>query len=495
MINRLSKKAKFNLILGTVTVLAVGAFGWFTYKDWEKVGTLDQESEGLEARIKKADAEIRTIPALEDRVIVLRQNVQEYVNILPDDAEVHAFVDKLTEFASEAGINVNKLDDRAAKQRKTRRGRAATEAFERITYKLELSGTMESLMAFIDRFENKYDRFVRIPSFEVRAFEDRSSSRGNEELDPTTIERHHEIKMDLETFVYNPKTKTSAQPVQIAGEAQKLSRLRAEGRLGHAESDMAFVRYVYDPTKTPRDVFVDPRIFMPANLKISSEVREEQRQVLSGLVNAVSALKDAYDVHEQEKSIVERLRLLDVDDAKLESLRAESQQLKDAEFFTVHELDAEFKDEVLARLDQLAERRGKGQGSSVVTMQSLEKRVEAMEQALAAGEYAKVIANDQEFIQLRQLLPDPRDADDLMVRAEKTVHLANVYIDFSELKFDISGCVCYADNPAHSVIIINGKSYSPGELVADELRITEITPSEITFDFRGYRMVHQHGGS
>ena len=96
------------LICAVTTVLALGGFGYFTWVDMDHMEELDQASASLDAKIRKADGEIRNIPALEDRVLILREQVKEYVTILPDDAEIHAFVDQLTRFETESGVVVTR---------------------------------------------------------------------------------------------------------------------------------------------------------------------------------------------------------------------------------------------------------------------------------------------------------------------------------------------------------------------------------------------------
>ena len=106
---------RFVLICAGIATLALGGFGYFTWTDMQHMEELDQESFGLETAIRKADAQIRTIPSIENRVLTLREQVKSYVTILPDDAEIHAFVDMLTQFETESGVRVTKLDDTQAR--------------------------------------------------------------------------------------------------------------------------------------------------------------------------------------------------------------------------------------------------------------------------------------------------------------------------------------------------------------------------------------------
>ncbi len=144
------------LLFGSLAagVVLVGVAGWLSFRDWSEVEELRAASEGLRGQIGKADGEIATIPRFEDEVLILRENLNDYVAILPDDNQIHAFVDQLVTFAGKAGVEITKLDDTAAKQRRVRKDKAR-EAFDRVTYKLSLHATADELLAFVDSFDRR----------------------------------------------------------------------------------------------------------------------------------------------------------------------------------------------------------------------------------------------------------------------------------------------------------------------------------------------------
>jgi hypothetical protein len=240
---------------------------------------------------------------------------------------------------------------------------------------------------------------------------------------------------------------------------------------------------------------VDPRILLPANQKVSEEDRRNQLSVLTDLAARVMGLKSSIDANEQVSSIVERLKLLEEDDKNLAAMLLEVAQVDESKVFSIRELSLEFDSTVKAPLNALADRRGNRRGNATVSLQNIEQKVLAMEEALAARAFSKVVELDQEVKQLRQLLTDPRDGTELIARGDKVLQMAKAHLEFESMKFVVSGCVVYKGDPNQSVAIINGKSYSPGELVADDLKVTSVTPSELVFDFRGVRMVRRHDGS
>ena len=47
------------------------------------------------------------------------------------------------------------------------------------------------------------------------------------------------------------------------------------------------------------------------------------------------------------------------------------------------------------------------------------------------------------------------------------------------------GCVYRRKSPGDSVVIINQRSFSPGEMIEEGLVVKSIAAGEVTFDFRG----------
>ena len=263
------------------------------------------------------------------------------MTILPDDAEIHAFVDQLTRFETESGVVVTRLDDTQARQRRSARRRGPS-AFESITYKLTLRGTTRQLLAFMDLLENDYDRFVRIPTFEVQAFDDRRS--GPQVADE--VSRQHSIDLELETYVYNPK-KRGRGHVTIPNEPRKLERLRDDGKLEVFASDVTLVRHEIEVRPNRRDPFVDPRVLTS---QIDEEERRAQQDELEDLKGRFQVLRKALALEGEEANLVKRVQATDKNNAFLSTLAADVNGRVDEQFFTVLELAKEFETVVLGVL-------------------------------------------------------------------------------------------------------------------------------------------------
>lgn len=467
-----------------VGVLLVGGFGWLSWRDWTEVQETAEASAALQAKITRSEAEIRKIPALEENVLVLRERVKEYVTILPDDAEVTALVDKLTEFAKDSGAEITKLDDTVVKQRLNRKEKAA-EAFDRVTFKLSLVATCDEYLTFLDLFENKYERFVNIPSFKVAAFDDRGRQESG-----SAPERAHKIDLDLETYVYNSKSR-GGDMVSIPKERQKLEKLRELGRLEASAGDLKPVRYDLQPVQGRRDPFVDPRLVHAPDGKVPEEERRRQLKTLDELKNRLKEIVEAVKKEEGQADAVRRLQMQEANDARILELDAEVTRLAQAEWFTVPEYAAEADSAVVAPLKALKEQRG-APGLLKVGPQEIEERVASLEAALASGDYRKAVTLAQELQQLRARIKDDERLIPIFQRAEDAGRKAATFLEFAAMDFRFGGCVCFAADPSQSVIIINERSFSPGETVADGLVITSITAHDIAFDFRGVSVTRRH---
>ncbi|MEE2712947.1 MAG: type 4a pilus biogenesis protein PilO [Planctomycetota bacterium] len=479
------------LICAVTTVLALGGFGYFTWVDMGHMEELDQASASLDAKIRKADGEIRNIPALEDRVLILREQVKEYVTILPDDAEIHAFVDQLTRFETESGVVVTKLDDAQARQRRSTR-RKSPSAFESITYKLALRGTTQQLLAFTDLLENDYDRFVRIPTLKVQAFDDRQTR----DLDPEEVDLQHDIDLALETYVYNPK-KRGHDHVSIPNEPRKLERLREEGRLEVFAADVALVRYEIEAKPSRRDPFLDPRLL---GGRVSEEERRAQQDELDDLKGRLKALNDALVLEGKETNLVKRMQVADKNNEFLATLAVDVKQRAEAEFFTVPELAEDFESAVLGPVRKLQGERGGVGTTAALQARDIENRVAEMEKAIGSREWGQVITLYDEIKQLNARFSVPESVRPVFVRAEEMFHLASAHRAFDALELVFGGCVIYRGDLAKAVIIISGSSlgsnphsFSPGEVVSDGLTITKITNTEVVFAYKGYEISRRHG--
>ena len=148
---KLSEKQVLLTVAGA-TVLLCGAAGAGI---WWAMGLVDDQQQIIEQKESQIDAarkKIRKIKKAEEKVIVLRENVHEYVKMLPEDRELHKFFRTAQRFALQAGIQLDKaVPGRAGKRT----------AFENVVYRFEFTSNLWQFMKFINFFEN-YERFVKV---------------------------------------------------------------------------------------------------------------------------------------------------------------------------------------------------------------------------------------------------------------------------------------------------------------------------------------------
>src|SRR5690606_13029937 len=146
------------IAIGSGTLLVcIGAVAGVFYTQ----GLIDEvqvQIEGKQEEIAAADAKIELIPTSEDEVSVLRENLDEYVKILPDSKQLIAFVRMIADFEQQTGIKGTGLISRP------RRNEKGSQQFVPIEYSYEMKGTLWQFLKFLNLVEN-FERFVAITDF------------------------------------------------------------------------------------------------------------------------------------------------------------------------------------------------------------------------------------------------------------------------------------------------------------------------------------------
>ena len=224
---------KLGMVAGAVVLLCgLGGTGVW----WAK-GKVDEKRlaiEDMRTRIADAEAKIAKIPAIEQDVIILRENLNEYVKILPEEQELSNFVRITNEFVSQSGVHMRQLVPG-----NPTKGRGS--AFSRYSYKLELNATIWQLMQFMIFFEN-YERFVQVKDFQLASGQPTPSN--------DTV---HTVSMTVETYVYTGKTK--GKDVTIPNYANKVEKLQEE--IYEARTITVSEKYKFQGSRGRRDIFMD----------------------------------------------------------------------------------------------------------------------------------------------------------------------------------------------------------------------------------------------
>jgi Tfp pilus assembly protein PilO len=469
-----------NLLRASIAggVLLSALFSWLGYQDYQaRNAALDQITQ-KRADIDKADAQIREIPKLEEKILILREAVNQYVRILPDDKEINSFVDQLTQFAARSDVRVKKLDDEDVRARTGRNQKGPTAAFDRVVYKLSIEGTCEQLLSFMDLFEN-HERFVKISSFKI---DHRDPTQPD--VDPMSV--MHQIDIDLETYVYNAKVK-SKENVVIPQEAQKLERLKAQGLVGEGtEPEFTLASYHHEPAPERRDLFYDPRIRLNDKTIHVDDARNEQRARLETFVGGIQ--KFTGEIAEETKidNVVTRLQTTERINHGLAAFGAEIAKAKADRFFSLEDLRTRFEREVEEPFAKMSAGR---EGVGEIPLAQVEEMVSKMRASMSDRRWDEVVTIHDEVARTSPAVK--ADGVKALVKESDDMNrIASAHLDLDRRQMSFGGAVCFETDPAHAVVIINGRSYSPGESVDQDLVVRAITPASITFEFRGIVISH-----
>src|SRR5262245_53353941 len=226
---------------GAITICVAAAGGvYYTYGLIEEV---EQQVTEKKAQVAAADAKIAQIPAIEKDVIILRENLDEYVKILPDTSELTAFVRGLQAFDRQSGVQSTGLVS------KTKSNSKAVDRFTPIEYSYEMKGTLWQALKFMNLVEN-FERFISIKDFTITSG---AKDRGNDSREGGDVV--HQIKMTLLTYQYNGKA--SGKEAVIPDYSSQKEALREE--IYKRMQAIRIDRYDHRGQGGRRDILVDPR--------------------------------------------------------------------------------------------------------------------------------------------------------------------------------------------------------------------------------------------
>ncbi len=469
--------------LGGVSVfLVISVFGFLTYEDIRAMDEIEIEIEGTRSSIDQASAKIRRIPDLEREVVCLRENIREYVKILPDEDEVNDFVNKINKFGDLAKVQVDKLDDVGAKRRKTQKSK---DPFEKVEYKLQLKGETDNLIKFINLFEN-HDRFVRVASFDFK------SSKG-------VTGGRLEADLQLETFVYNPGG-SLGPPVKIPEYDAKKTRFAAD--IVRSRGEIKIERYELPSSTGRRDPFRDPRVASSEGGVAESVLTpEQQKQLLDALIAEVSDIElmiEAEAAPETGDDFIRKATLKRETDDRILNLSRRVTTLEKARSIETASLKERFRTEVKAKVDRWVKDRNINAPTQTFSEETLAEYAKRMNGAYARADYDGVL---KEYEVVSKGFPrnvrrprsdgsdDGPEAPDpaaerlwkLMTEMDLLKERASANKEFAERNIVVSGVIF---QPEGSVAVINGKVLSAGESLDGEIAVRAIEEDVVEFAYK-----------
>lgn len=475
---KLDEKKKMLVVGGValaISLLAVGGT-WWAY------GLIDEEQAAIaadEKLVEAAEAKIAKIEAAEKEVIILRENLDSYVKILPDDKDLEEFNRMLYKFVVQSGCELREVKP----TRTAGRGKNA-EQFEKTEYVCELTGSLWSLLKFLSLVEN-YERFVSVTGFTIS-----SSSSGPGAAKPSSDgETVHGIKLTMEAFTYNGKA--AGQDVDIPEYQSRREALRDD--ILRRQQAIPIERYDYrgDNGASRRDIFDDPRQRVNSDGSTEGTSLQEQKALIDRYVSEIARLRDIlqkarrpdqniFQVFAAEKEVRERVTRLEAEVEHVNEQKTISSGLRTQ--WAKNVVDA------LAELKTQLNRKDSQDGPRDPYLQKIdfEQLLADMKGDLEAGNLDDARTR-YETVQDKIGVPldDPRH--ELEVQVKAAFVKATTALAFKALPLDIKGVM--VNHQGRSGVLLNNEVYEEGEYISDELLVKKVQEEQVTFVFRGLTII------
>ena len=464
---RLNQKQTLFTLIG-VTVLLCGGSGGGVY--WAK-GLIKEERDKIAAKdqqIAAATDKIEKIPGIEKSVIILRENVAKYVEILPKEAELTDFTRAAQKFAQKSGIEIISFVPV--------RGGSKGGAFQRINYQYEFESTLWQFMQFINFFET-YERFVSIRDYNLTS-------------SPPAIvgeDAIHKFRVVLETYVYT--LQSSGRQTKISNYDTKKNNLKGEIAAEASLSTEEPYRFVGREGR--RDIFIDPRQRGGSeNAENAATSLVEQRRLIEELGRRVSELKGKWDRSTApEITMFERIELISSISEELAEVKAMITEVSEQKLIKNPALNSRWYKEVQAPYKDLAaemQETSDEVDSKYLTEEEFVKLIRSISDELSEGGLEAAVAKyNTVFSKIDVPSDDPRF--ELRLKVESLIVKAKVALEFSAIPLVVGGVV--VNSEGLSGVHLNGESYLEGEYVNAELYVQAVREEEIEFVYKGFTLV------
>lgn len=464
---------KLLLTMGGVSLVVCMLAGGGVYYTQGLIDEVEVKVGEKATAILAADAKIKQIGKVETEVIILRENLGEYVKILPDEKELNEFVRMLQRFERESGIKSTGLQ-----QSKESRGNAKGR-FVPISYTYDMTATLWQGLKFMNLIEN-FERFISITDFSIK--------KGRTTGDPITIDGEvvHAIKLTMQTYKYNKAA--AGKEVTIPNYEDRMAELREE--IWSRMQDIRLTHYEHPGVQGRRDIFVDPR---ESGLGGGNDPSNAvQREVLERNIGAVGDLNKMLEKSRADgTTLMEQYGIEKLFKSKLTVLLANLD--KDANFIVYRPYRLRWAQEVVAPVEQLEKLMDNAIGSQpkaadpYLPMDEIEKLIVLMTDDCNSGQLEQA-RQRYESVQERLAVSaeDPRYG--LVVDAKTWHHKASTALDFKGLDLNIQGVVVN-NGSGRSGMLMNGEVFEEGDYIADDLLVKQVEEEQVWFVFRGLTLV------
>ena len=470
---KLSENQKLGVVVGVAVLLTgLGGAGVWWAKDLvqEKVDSITL----MKTEIDAAQAKIQKIPAVEQDVIILRENLYEYIKILPEESELNEFARVANQFRSQSGVVMT----RYLPGRTSSTGRSSP--FQSHTYKIELRATVWQFMEFMSLFEG-YERFVQIKDFTLNSG---ASKRGA----AMAQEVLHSISLTVETYVYRSSAKS--KDVAIANYANKVEKLREE--IFEARQTIARPGFKFEGDRGRRDIFVDPRESSGTRKGgFGGPSPRDQRKIIDDISADLDECQKIFRrLQDPNITIFDRYTLQRRLREDLATLEREVEDINTKALISHVPLKLAWNREVIEPLSEL----NKSVSSAAETQQRDRWLAEAqmsellirMKDDLAIGDIEGAI-DRYDMVEERLRVSQEDERYPIYARIEGLYLRAKLANEFSSLDLEISGIL--VNDGGRSGIIVNGTVFEEGEYVDNNLLVKSVGREQVEFVYKGFTVV------
>jgi Tfp pilus assembly protein PilO len=468
---KLTEKQKLTGIGGgalAICLLAGGGVYWAS-------GLIDDERKAIEQKhteISAADQKIAKVPATETEVIILRENLDEYVKILPDTQGLNDFITTLNQFVTQSGVITQNFQP----GRLIKSTSKTPEKFSRVEYQYDMTATLWQFLKFINLIEN-YERFISITDFSIQHI----NGRDAEQRDGDQV---HSIKLTMETYVYNAKG--AAQDVDIPDYKDKRELLHDEivKRLQFTRME----KYEHHGGRGRRDIFVDPR---DREGRQDGPPVEEQKAILERFIGDVRKVRDLATRRKHAETVFDAYTLDKEINERLDKLESGAQEIAARQQLTAPNLRLRWVKEVV---EPLAELRSSGNqkdpritNDAFLSQQELKVLTDRMRKKMEEGDL-EAAESDYESVAQKILVPETDPRHTLAVEAQALHLKARTAMEFKGLDLKIQGVLVNHDG-GRSGLLVNGVTYEEGDYIQDDLMLRKVEEEQIWFVFRGLTLI------
>lgn len=471
MANWTQKKLLFTIGGGALAVCLLAAGG--VYYAQGLIEEIEAKVAQKKDEVAAAEVKIAKIPALQKSVVVLRENLDEYVRILPDTRELTTFVRSLNQFERQSGMLGMGLQLKARRESKT------VERFAPIEYTYEGTATLWQALRFMNLIEN-YKRFVSITDFSINS--GGSGGRGGEMRDGDSV---HQVRLTLQTYTYNRRAE--GKEAEIPDYASLKESLAEE--IWKSRVNIGIEGYEHRGQQSRRDILVDPRD--RADADVTGPSQSEQRALLERYIAEITRLREMlqrsrrpeatmFEAYSLDKGVKEGLaKVLGEIDADADRLTSAMYRLRWAKEVAkpVDDLKAELADVTPTPKVQ----------DPYLPMKDLQQLVADMDADCKTGQLEQAKARYEAASGRLNGVPadDPRHT---LAVAAKSWHVkATTALDFKALNIKVQGVV--VNHAGRSGVLLNGETFEEGEYVSDDLMVKTVEEEQVWFVFRGLTLV------